>query len=82
MLGCININKCQSKIVDGGKWYVLKEQEIPTTVDILAQRCLEIVHQVAVSQSNNNQWKVFPSTNIPSMFNYGHIYHYLIRRDC
>ena len=64
--------------VDGGKWYVLKEQEIPSTVDILAEGCLEIVHHVAVSQPNSNQWKVFPNTNIPSMFNYGHIYHYLV----
>ena len=26
----------------------------------------------------NNGWKKFPSRNIPSMFNYDHVYHYLI----
>ena len=25
-----------------------------------------------------NGWQVFPSQNIPSMFNYGHVYYYLV----
>ena len=32
----------------------------------------------ADSLITQNGWQVFPSRNIPSMFNYGHVYYYLV----
>ena len=29
-------------------------------------------------ESTSKEWKIFPSTNIPPLFNEGHIYHYLV----
>ena len=58
----IGIIKVDSKI-DGGKWYEYKKNG--TT-------------EVSEDLFPNNGWKNFASRNIPSMFNYGHVYHYLI----
>ena len=27
-------------------------------------------------------WKAFPSQDLPSLFNYGHVYHYALKCDC
>ena len=52
--------------VDGGKWYDIKRQKDQRST--LAQ-------PVNVPVSG---WNTFPSKNIPIMFNYGHVYFYLI----
>ena len=52
--------------VDGGKWYDLKVGD-KTTSD-----------QSLPSVPPIFGWKPFPSRPIPSNFNYGHIYHYLL----
>lgn len=79
--GCIQIKKGVDPKVDGGKWYTIKENEIPTTTDILLQGSLDIIQQEVINQpeSTSKKWKNFPSTNIPpSLFNEGHIYQYLV----
>ena len=54
--------------VDGGKWYDIKSkgEGLPTS-----SNKLEITTPA-------RGWNNFPGTNIPSMFNYGHIYFYLV----
>ena len=42
--GCIKIGKGVDPKVDGGKWYTIKENYIPTTTDILAQGSFDIIH--------------------------------------
>ena len=58
----VGIIKVDPKI-DGGKWYELKKGGIIKDTDVT----LPI-----------DGWKNFPSRNIPSMFNYGHLYFYLV----
>ena len=55
--------------IDGGKWYNLKNNRDSNI--IRDQTCFH----VSVPQ---NGWQVFPSRNMPSMFNYGHVYFYLV----
>ena len=52
--------------VDGGKWYELK-------------RSGSCISQPDIIQDiPNSGWSLFPSKNIPTMFNYGHVYYYLV----
>ena len=52
--------------VDGGKWYELK-------------RSGSCISQPDIIQDiPNSGWRLFPSKNIPTMFNYGHVYYYLV----
>ena len=54
--------------VDGGKWHAINAAQLSSHLpasDLLA------VPPVT-------GWKTFPSQAIPQMFNYGHIYHYLL----
>ena len=60
--------------VDAGKWYELKKNgrnHSLTTNDYTSNAMLEMLNPVG-------GWKNFPGTNIPIMFNYGHIYYYLV----
>ena len=59
------IGKIDPKI-DGGKWYKYKRTGSvakDSETDVLVPR---------------DGWKKFPSCNIPSMFNYGYLYYYLV----
>ena len=58
--------------IDGGKWFaakVLKENE-----ELKGRETLN--EQVAVPIVPEKGWRSFPSQDIPSLFIYGHIYHY------
>ena len=33
---------------------------------------------IAVDSTSIKGWKMFPASNIPELFNYGHVYHYLV----
>ena len=53
--------------VDSGKWYDLKKAKLTPTAD--SQVC-------PVFPSDG--WNMFPHNNIPNMYNYGHLYHWLV----
>ena len=60
--------------IDGGKWFaakVLKENE-----ELKGRETFN--EQVAVPIVPEKGWRSFPSQDIPSLFNYGHIYHYAL----
>ena len=60
--------------IDGGKWFaakVLKENEELKGGETFNE-------QVAVPIVPEKGWRSFPSQDIPSLFNYGHIYHYAL----
>ena len=60
--------------IDNGKWYEMKSSK---SLVGLAQSSKD--HQSPRSTPTvTAPWKPFPSLDIPSMFNYGHIYHYLV----
>eukprot|EP00794_Sanderia_malayensis_P010597 gene10597-11718_t len=67
--GCISINKAVDPKVDDGKWYELKRERLENNLTSV---------KLDKSIIPNKGWKVFPSCNIPRMFNYGHIYLYLV----
>lgn len=50
--------------IDNGKWLETK---------ILKERNAAISTDI-----KNSGWKPFPSQDIPSLFNYGHVYHYAL----
>ena len=54
--------------IDGGKW--LKAKEDPEHGSNLTK------HKSLVPDPPQKNWRVFPSCDIPSLFNYGHVYHY------
>ena len=64
-----NINFLLISQVDAGKWYQLKLSNTPSSSSTRPQS-----QYVFPGEG----WKSFPSLDIPNMFNYGHIYHYLI----
>ena len=54
--------------IDGGKW--LKAKENREHGSNLTDR------KSLVPDPPQKNWRVFPSYDIPSLFNYGHVYHY------
>ena len=54
--------------IDDGKWYELKKKGISTSA----------TSSVPTASAPNNGWTTFPTVDIPDMFNYGCVYHYLI----
>ena len=55
--------------VDGGKWYNIKRDGLSVfSNDVFEPETLSPV----------SGWHVFPSCDIPGMFNYSHIYYYLV----
>ena len=60
--------------IDGGKWFaakVLKENK-----ELKGRETFN--ENVAVPIVPEKEWRSFPSQDIPSLFNYGHIYHYAL----
>ena len=56
--------------IDGGKWLKAKEdREHGSNLT---------VHKSLVPDPPQKNWRVFPSYDIPSLFNYGHVYHYAL----
>ena len=57
--------------IDEGKWLQAK---------ILKENKLNRIHlkDLTVPGTPKSGWKVFPLQDIPSLFNYGHIYHYVL----
>ena len=54
--------------IDGGKWLKAKEnRELGSNLTD---------HKSLVPDPPQKNWRVFPSYDIPSLFNYGHVYHY------
>ncbi|EDO36489.1 predicted protein [Nematostella vectensis] len=68
--GCLSIQKKVVLKVDGGKWYAMKASKL----NLNTQGAL----QDESSQALCTDWKMFPSQDIPAMYNYGHLYHYLV----
>ena len=56
--------------IDGGKW--LKAKEDREHGSNLTD------HKSLVPDPPQKNWGVFPSSDIPSLFNYGHVYHYAL----
>ena len=65
---CISLKLCVDPKVDGGKWYDLKSNQKPN-----APQSVNITTNYPEAG-----WKPFPTTDIPLVFNYGHVYHYLV----
>ena len=57
--------------IDEQKWLQAK---------ILKENKLNRIHlkDLTVPEIPKSGWKVFPSQDIPSLFNYGHVYHYVL----
>lgn len=58
--------------VDGGKWYQLKD----TAIKQVQTRTRSPIQIPTVG------WNSFQMLNIPNMFNYGHIYNYIVESIC
>ena len=71
---CILLKKKVDPNVDGGKWYQLKAAETVSTSTEQAQTSA----QASVPPLRQGVWKKWPSRNLPRMFNYGHVYHFLV----
>ena len=70
---CIKAGKAEEidVTIDSGKWYEVK----------LKKQTQAIPEQTMPFGGNtiqNSKWHTFPTNSIPSMFNYGYIYHYII----
>ena len=62
--------------IDGGKWYDIKVNKGGSTT---APSNLEATTSDSSDQSIPcDEWRLFPSRNIPPNFNYGHVYFYLV----
>ena len=66
--GCLAIKKAVDPKIDRGQWYELKRTHLENNLTT-SRPDLSIPNQ---------GWKVSPPFNIPQMFNYGHIYLYLV----
>ena len=44
--GCLEVGKSVDPKVDGGKWYSIKEKQVPSINDIIEQDALAILHHV------------------------------------
>ena len=55
--------------IDRGKWFAAKvlqeNSDVITNSGSISLPCIP-----------SNGWRVFPSQNIPSLFNYGHVHYY------
>ena len=71
---CILLKKKVDPKVDGGKWYQLKAAVTVSTPTEQAQTSA----QASVPPLRQDVWKKWPSRNLPRMFNYGHVYHFLV----
>ena len=67
--GCLERNTRVDPKVDGGKWYNLKKKGVGLMSPSLS----------GIIEIPSNGWRTFPSVDVPDMFNYGHVYHYLIQ---
>ena len=74
--GLMEINKKVDLKVDGGKWYETKPMKKPSIDDI--QNLLSITEEQNEGPTILDGWGNFPSQTLPSMFNHGNIYHYLV----
>ena len=74
--GYFSIGKQIDPKVDGGKWYQAKaaKQKQAKTVELNAHD--GNAGEKALKETT--AWQRFPSRNLPSMYNYGHVYHYLV----
>lgn len=66
---CIALKIKVNPGVDGGKWYELKKRGISTQTT---------ANGATSVTAPDNGWATFPSVDVPEMFNYGSVYHYLI----
>ncbi|XP_032234254.2 uncharacterized protein LOC5509403 [Nematostella vectensis] len=71
---CIGLGLKIDPKVDGGKWHRIKAEKQSKTINLSSSS--RDVDKLA--NFPDTGWKTFPSMNIPAMFNYGHIYHYLV----
>lgn len=53
--------------VDGGQWHAVKKAKLQSTTTSHHAPLLPITC-----------WRAFPNSGIPNVFNYGHIYHYIV----
>ncbi|EDO34413.1 predicted protein [Nematostella vectensis] len=71
---CIGLGLKIDPKVDGGKWHRIKAEKQSKTINLSpSSRDVD-----KLANFPDTGWKTFPSMNIPAMFNYGHIYHYLV----
>jgi hypothetical protein len=71
-----NSHKVLDVSIDDGKWFaqkVLKESK-----EILNIKDDRVQYQAVIPVIPTSGWCVFQSKDIPSLFNYGHIYHYAL----
>lgn len=69
---CINAgNTTLDPSIDGGKWFAAKAIKESCEVQ---QSC----QVVSFPDIPSTGWRVFPSHNIPDLFNYGHIHYYAL----
>ena len=61
------LNKAIDIKVDGGKWYHMKRKQKEKTADKPPPTVLPITG-----------WKEFQADKLPTQFNYGHVYHWLV----
>ena len=72
--GCMKINTKVVLSIDDGKWYNIKKQNSDAQSTAAASK----VAKPMALQLPCSGWKQFPSINVPALFNYGHVYHYLV----
>ncbi|KAK3928353.1 Hormone-sensitive lipase, partial [Frankliniella fusca] len=58
---------------DNGKWYNAKAAAVRE-----AESHLTVMTQANLEIPDNQRWQPFPSVDLPAMFNFGHIYFYLV----
>ena len=71
--GCMALKLPVDPGVDGGKWYELKKKGGNLASDSSAAK-----DSSSAANTPSDGWTAFPSVDIPEMFNYGNLYHYLI----
>lgn len=71
--GCTALKLKVDPRVDGGKWYELKKKG-----GSLSTASSTTKASSSSDTKPSDDWTVFPSVDIPEMFNYGHAYYHLI----
>lgn len=71
--GCIALKVPVDPKVDKGKWYELKKKGGSLTTAASAAKTSSLA-----AAFPSDGWSVFPSVDIPEMFNYGNTHHYMI----